>query len=55
MTVKQLIEQLSKLDQDKPVYLSDNNLDEDTYYYQALRAVEVEVEDQQFVSILYRN
>ena len=44
MIVKQLIEKLSKLDQTKTVYLSDELLDEDTYYYKALDVIEVEVE-----------
>jgi hypothetical protein len=40
MTVQQLIDQLQQLDPNKKVYLGDNDLDEDTYYYQALEATE---------------
>ena len=55
MTVKELIEKLQGLDQNKQVYLSDNNLDEDTYFYQALDVRELNVEEDEIVSILYRN
>jgi hypothetical protein len=55
MTVKQLIEKLQKVDQNKQVYLSDNDLDEDTYFYQALDVRELNVEEDEIVSILYRN
>ena len=55
MTVKELIEELQKLDQNKQVYLSDNDLDEDTYFYQALDAREINVGEDEIVSILYRN
>jgi hypothetical protein len=55
MTVKELIEELQKLDQNKQVYLSDNDLDEDTYFYQALDVRELNVEEDEIVSILYRN
>jgi hypothetical protein len=55
MTVKQLIEKLQKVDQNKQVYLSDNDLDEDTYFYQALDVRELNVEEDETVSILYRN
>ena len=55
MTVKQLIEELQKVDQNKQVYLSDNDLDDDTYFYQALDVRELNVEDEEIVSILFRN
>jgi len=55
MTVKQLIEELQKVDQDKQVYLSDNDLDEDTYFYQALDVVELNVEGEELISITFRN
>ena len=55
MTVKELIEELQKLDQNKQVYLSDNDLDEDTYFYQTLDVRELNVEEDEIVSILYRN
>lgn len=55
MTVKQLIEKLSKLDQTKTVYLSDKLLDEDTYYYRALDVIEVEVEKENIITIVYRS
>jgi hypothetical protein len=58
MTVKELIEKLQGLDQNKQVYLSDNDLDEDTYFYQALDVREINVGedgDIPIVSILYRN
>ena len=55
MTVKKLIEGLSKLDENLNVYLSDNDLDEDTFFYQALDVRELNVEDEKIVSILFRN
>ena len=55
MTVKELIKELQKVDQNKQVYLSDNDLDEDTYFYQALDVKELNVEDEKIVSILFRN
>jgi len=55
MKVKELIEKLQGLDQNKQVYLSDNNLDEDTYFYRALDVREINVEEDEIVSILYRN
>ena len=55
MTVKKLIERLSKLDENLNVYLSDNDLDEDTFFYQALDVRELNVEDEKIVSILFRN
>jgi len=54
MTVKQLIEELSKLDENLNVYLSDNDLDEDTYFYQALDVKELNIENENIISILYR-
>jgi hypothetical protein len=56
MTVKKLIEELQKIEnKNLNVYLSDNNLDEDTYFYQALDVKELNVEDEKIVSILFRN
>ena len=55
MKVKELIEMLSKVDENLNVYLSDNNLDEDTFFYKALDVRELNVEDENIVSILYRN
>jgi hypothetical protein len=55
MIVKELIEKLQKLDQNKQVYLNDNDLDEDTYFYQALDVKEIIVGKDEIVSILYRN
>jgi len=55
MTVKELIEELQKLNQNKQVYLSDNELDEDTYFYKALDVREINVGEVEIVSILYRN
>ena len=55
MTVKQLIEELQKVDQDKQVYLSDNDLDEYTYFYKALDVVELTVEGEELISITFRN
>jgi hypothetical protein len=55
MTVKELIEELQKVDQNKQVYLSDNDLDEDTYFFQALDVIEVNVGEDEIVSITFRN
>ena len=55
MTVKELIEMLSKVDENLNVYLSDNDLDEDTFFYKALDVRKLNVEDEDIVSILYRN
>jgi hypothetical protein len=55
MKVKELIEKLQGLDQNKQVYLSDGNFDEDTYFYQALDVREINVGEDEIVSILYRN
>jgi hypothetical protein len=55
MKVKELIEMLSKVDENLNVYLSDNNLDEDTFFYQTLDVKELNVEDEKIVSILFRN
>ena len=55
MTVKQLIEELQKVDQNKQVYLSDNELDEDTFFFQALDVVEINVEEDEIVAIIFRN
>jgi hypothetical protein len=55
MTVKELIEELEKVDQNKRVYLSDNNFDDDTYFFQALDVIEVNVEEDEIVSITFRN
>ena len=54
MTVKELIEELSKFDENLNVYLSDEELDEFTYFYQTLAIRELIVEDEKLVSILYR-
>jgi len=43
MTVKELINELAKLDPNKELYLSDNELDNDTYYYQLTGIVTTEV------------
>jgi hypothetical protein len=55
MKVKELIKKLQELDQEKQVYLSDDELDEDTYFYQALDVREINVGEDEIVSILYRN
>jgi hypothetical protein len=54
MTVKQLIEELQKVDQNKRVYLSDNELDEDTFFFQALDVVEINVEEDEIIAITFR-
>ena len=54
MTVKQLIKELQKVDQNKRVYLSDNELDEDTFFFQALDVVEINVEEDEIVAITFR-
>jgi len=46
MTVKKLIEELSKLNENLNVYLSDNDLDEDTYFYQTLYVKDLNIEDE---------
>jgi hypothetical protein len=43
MTVKELMNELAKLDPNKELYLSDNELDNDTYYYQLTGIVTTEV------------
>jgi len=43
MTVKELMNELVKLDPNKELYLSDNELDNDTYYYQLTGIVTTEV------------
>jgi hypothetical protein len=43
MTVKELMDELAKLDPNKELYLSDNELDNDTYYYQLTGIVETEI------------
>ena len=43
MTVKELMDELAKLDPNKELYLSDNELDNDTYYYQLTGIVTTEV------------
>ena len=43
MTVKELMDELSKLDPNKQLYLSDDELDNDTYYYQLTGVVTTEV------------
>ena len=55
MTVKELIEELQKVDQNKQVYLSDNDLDEDTYFFQVLDVIEINVGEDEIVSITFRN
>ena len=55
MTVKELIEELKKVDQNKQVYLSDNDLDEDTFFFQALDVIELNVGDDEIISITFRN
>ena len=55
MTVKQLIEELQKVDQNKQVYLSDNDLDDDTFVFQALDVIELNVGEDEIVSITFRN
>lgn len=55
MKVKKLIEILQKLDQEKEVYLGNENLDEDTYYYMTQNAFEHKAYDEEFVVLTYRN
>ena len=55
MTVKELIEMLSKVDENLNVYLSDNDLDENTFFYKVLDVRELDGIDENIVSILYRN
>jgi hypothetical protein len=55
MTVKQLIEELQKVDQNKQVYLNDNDLDDDTYFFQALDVMELNIGEDEIVSITFRN
>ncbi len=49
------MEELSKLDENLNVYLSDNDLDKDIFFYQALDVKEFKVENEKIVSILFRN
>jgi hypothetical protein len=55
MTVKQLIEKLSELDENLNVYLSDNDLDDDTFFFQALDVIQLHVQEEELVSITFRN
>ncbi len=54
MTVKELIEELQKLDKELNIYLSDNNLDEETYFYKCLEVKKINIENENIVSLLYR-
>jgi hypothetical protein len=57
MKVKDLIEKLKKFDSEEQVYLGDNNLDEDTYYYQTQNIVVTDISDiinTKIVVITYR-
>jgi hypothetical protein len=56
MTVKELIEELQKIEnKNLNVYLSDNDLDKDIFFYQTLDVKEFKVENEKIVSILFRN
>jgi hypothetical protein len=54
MKVKDLIKELEKLDKELNVYLSDNELDEDTYFYKCLEVKKLNIEGEDIVSLLYR-
>jgi hypothetical protein len=58
MTVKELMDELAKLDPNKELYLSDNELDNDTYYYQLTGIVETEIweyeEMNKIITLTYR-
>ena len=58
MTVKELMDELAKLDPNKELYLSDNELDNDTYYYQLTGIVETEIweyeEMNEIITLTYR-
>ena len=55
MTVKELISKLQTLDSEKQIYLGDNELNEDTFYYKVLDLVEVKVENQDLIVLTYRS
>ena len=55
MTVKELIEMLSKVDENLNVYLSDNDLDEDTFFYKALDVRKLNVEDELIINLNNRD
>jgi len=54
MKVKELIEKLQQLNPEKQVYMGDNELNENTYYYQVLNVVENTVENENLIVITYR-
>ena len=54
MKVQKLIDELTKLDPNQPVYLSDEDLDDDTYYYQLSGITIVEVEGENILTLTHR-
>lgn len=54
ITVQELIDELIKLDPNKPVYLSDDDLDNDTYYYQLNGIVVTEVDGEAIITLTHR-
>jgi hypothetical protein len=56
MKVKELIEKLQKIEnQELNVYINDNELDEDTYFYQLYDVRELNVEEEEICSLMFRN
>jgi hypothetical protein len=54
MTVQELIDELIKLDPNQPVYLSDDDLDNDTYYYQLSGIAITQVEGEDILTLTHR-
>ena len=54
MTVQELIDELIKLDPNQPVYLSDDDLDDDTYYYQLNGIAITQVEGEDTLTLTHR-
>jgi hypothetical protein len=46
--------ELAKLDPNKELYLSDNELDNDTYYYQLTGIITTEVEGNEITTLTHR-
>ena len=54
MNVKQLIEKLQQMNPEQNVYLGDNELNDETYFYMVQNVREHNIEDEEFVVLTYR-
>ena len=54
MTVQELIDELQQLDPNKQLYISDDDLDNDTYYYQLTGIVLTNVDDEDIITLTHR-